>query len=483
MSGRSVGAAWRLPTRVRLTLVYTLITIVSMVALFALTIFTLYRTLQQDDLRELQGRLLGYWAQYQTGGLELLQSDISVDNLLPGERPFAVRIADRTNATLYYTYPQLWTPFNIDRLAVLDLDPRQVHILSAADQEYDLEVAGIWLSDDHFLQLVLSTQNRNRLVALFRRNFVLIALAVLTVGVTAGLAVSQHALRPVSRVTDVARHIVETGRLDARVERATGGRELEELVDVINGMLGRLDRLVGGMRATVDMVAHDLRTPITRLRARAELALRDGSGVESEAALVETVEQSDEILRLVNTLLDITEAESGVVPLDRASVDLDAVAAEVCDLYELAAEEREVTLRRVAGSAAVVTGDRVRLRQAVANLVDNAVKYCRRGGTVTVSVTTGVRPEAAARATGASGDAVTVTVHDTGPGLAPEECERVWERMYRGPVQPSGERGLGLGLSLVKAVVEAHGGAVAVASQPGHGATFSCTIPAETPGG
>lgn len=457
----------KLSARVRLTLFYTMITIGGVAVLFGATFYTLYRTLQQDDLRDMQNRMLSYWAQFQTGGLEAIEEDIDRDTFFVGERLALVRVADRRNNTVFFSWPESWEGFNLARLETLPLDAKTLYRLSSHDHEYLVQIAGIWLSDDYHLQLGISTRNRMRLLRVFERSYLVIAVAVAGLGFLVGLLIAGRALRPIDRVTAVARRIVETGRLDGRVEEKTGGREMHELVEVINAMLLRIERLVDGLRNTVDMVAHDLRTPITRLRARAELALREEDPAHAEAALVETVEQSDEILRLVNTLLDITEAESGVMPLRRETVSTFDLIREVVDLYELPAEDRNLQFRVECPENLVVTGDRVRLRQVLANLVDNAVKYCRSGGTVTIL----------ARPCGANANTC-ISVSDTGVGLGAEELERVWDRMYRGPVQPE-QTGLGLGLSLVRAVVVAHGGSARAESERGHGTTFTVELPAD----
>jgi signal transduction histidine kinase len=468
--------------RIRLTFLYTLVTIASVAILFAFSFYSLYRTLRQDDLRDMQNRMLGYWAQFQTGGLEALEEDIGRETFFVGERLAMVRVADRSNNTAAFSWPERWNSFNVARLEMLPLDDKRMYELHSPDHDYHIEVAGIWLSEEYHLQLGISSRNRVRLMRIFERSFLMIAAAVAGLGFLVGLLIAGRTLRPIERVTAVARQIVDTGRLDGRVEEKTGGQELRELVVVINAMLVRIERLVDGLRNTVDMVAHDLRTPITRLRARAELALRSEDGDQARTALEETVEQSDEVLRMVNTLLDITEAESGVMPLHREPLYPAGLIREVVDLYELSAEDRELRFIEECPEDLVVSADRIRLRQVLANLVDNAVKYCRRGGTITIRGRyRGSRDDGSHDAHAREGGTVCLSVTDTGIGLDEIELERVWERMYRGPVQPE-QSGLGLGLSLVRAVVIAHGGSVRAESTRGQGTTFTVELPVDRRG-
>ena len=184
-------------------------------------------------------------------------------------------------------------------------------------------------------------------------------------------------------------------------------------------------------------------------------------------ALADSVEETDRVLVMLNTLMDISEAESGALQLDRAKVRLSDVAARAVDLYRDVAEAKGVTLSANIASDVVVMADRTRMEQVAANLIDNAVKYTPAGGSVDVEVLR-------------DGDRALLRIHDTGVGIRPDELPRIWDRLFRGDTSRT-ERGLGLGLSLVKAIVAAHGGTVEVTSEPGRGSTFTVALQRQAP--
>jgi signal transduction histidine kinase len=424
----------------RLAAWYATLFVTSAIGIVYLTYYLTAASLAQRDYQILQSKLGEYATVYRRGGLSALTDTVRAEQLTAPERLF-VRVMDRGREVIVLSMPNGWNP---------DL----------------LETSSLQLPNGAVVQVGKSIEARRDLLSRFRAALALVTLFIVSLGLAGGWLATQSALEPIRKLTAAVRRIVRTGRTDERVPVREPQDAIHELTLLFNAMLDRIEGLVSGMRGALDNVSHDLRTPLTRLRGSAEMALGGPADAERyREALADCIEESDRVLVMLNTLMDISEAESGVMPLVREAVPLADIVERAADLYREVAEAKGVALSVQADRQAVVSGDRVRLEQVAANLIDNAVKYTPSGGAVTAVVKR-------------DGDFAQFVVADTGAGIPADELPRIWDRLFRGD-RSRAERGLGLGLSLVKAIVEAHGGNVIVASEPGRGSTFTVTLPAE----
>jgi signal transduction histidine kinase len=262
-------------------------------------------------------------------------------------------------------------------------------------------------------------------------------------GVGGGLLLSRYFLHRLDAFNEGSRAILH-GDMSQRMPMTGSGDEFDRLAQNLNEMLDQISRLVDGMRGVADNIAHDLRSPISRLRSRLEVTLMDApAAAQYRAVLEKTIEETDTILATFNALLAIALAESGALRDNFERLDLAAIVRDAAELYEAAAEEQGQTLTLEIDGAPTAKGDRNLLSQALANLLDNALKHTPAGGRITLGAGTGPdgRPE--------------ITVADTGPGIPAEARDRVLERFARLDSSRSTE-GSGLGLSLVAATARLH---------------------------
>ena len=453
----------------RLSLWFTALIAIGFTAIFALLYVLLGRQLEARESEALQLRLRQYAGIYEASGVQGLGERIDEDSATPHVRSLFVRLVSQRGNVVWARVPPDWIDQDVKRIAVPDgwggWSVRQTYSVRVPhDQQQDLAVVSSLLSDGLLLQVGRSTDNRGTLLEPLRRTFFWVGSAAILVGFAVAVVAARRATRPLHHVVETARRIINTGALDARVPMPARDDDIAELVQHFNTVLDKNAGLLRSMREALDNVAHDLRTPLTSLRGTAELVLSQ-PGVDRSAreALADCVERTDEVLRLLRALMEISEAEAGVLRLEKSQSDLREITRQAAELYSDVAEAKQIKLELQEGEAAPVFVDAVRTRQAVANLIDNAIKYTPRGGAVHL------------RAYREDGDAL-LEVRDSGPGVPEAEQPRIWERLYRGD-QSRSQSGLGLGLSLVRAIVEAHGGKVTVRNAPERGAIFELRLP------
>ncbi len=442
---------------------YSAIFIGSSTLLFILAYLFLGATLRAQDYEEIQLELREVQTLFDIGGVVAL--DRYVEGL-GGERrsrPLFIRVADGGNRTRHVFARESWDDFDLNLLAQGCPDCQGWQTFTCRKGAYVLDVlSGPLTHRGNRVQVGMSSQRRQEIMWQFRKMFFVVMVPLFILGLAGGLFLSHRTLRPLRGIIKTV-HSIDAGTMDARVKRTHTGDELDELAGLFNNMLDRIHRLIKGMENALDDVAHDLRTPMTRQRNIAEMALREEDNPALlRQALEKGIEESDRILSLLNTLMDVSEAETGMLRIDPHEISLTDLIETIVEMYCFVAEEKGVDITAEIDQGLVASVDPHRMSQALANILDNAVKFTPEGKRVHIIAQR-------------HGTKIFITIQDSGPGISEEDLPRIWDRLFRGDPSRS-EKGLGLGLSLVKGVVLAHHGEVYVVSPPGEGALFTVVL-------
>ena len=434
-------------TAFRLTLVYLLV--FALFAAFLLGYFALNtrRLITEEITSTVDAEIAGLSEQYNQGGIRRLVFVIETRSRRPGSSLYLVTTP--SGEGLAGNIGSL-VPGVLAKPGWMETVYRRLEEPETAEHRALVRV--LQLPGGFHLLVGRDLEERERLFDIIANAGRWSLAIVMVLGIAGGVFVSRRVLNRVDAMTHTAQTIM-AGDLSGRLPIAGSGDELDRLASNLNAMLERIEALMRGLKEVSDNVAHDLRTPLTRLRNHAEEALRtakDEAGYRG--ALEATIEESDGLIRTFNALLMIARAESGEAREGMSEFDAAEVAHDVSELYEPLADDKGLALR-VETTSAPVKGNRELVSQALANLVDNAIKYAAEPGP---NGANGAVSEILVTA-GAEGDRIRLAVRDGGPGIPASDRAHVVERFVR-LEQSRTKPGSGLGLSLAAAVARLHGG-------------------------
>ena len=450
----------------RLTLWYAGIFMLTSCVAFLFFYFLITSVIRDRTDQDLLGEARTLSSILKVQGINAVKRQIIFEAQAAGEKKIFFRLLSLDGQEFSSSNMSYWRDIGVAKAAIEQLigGNRPVfNTVSLPERKHNIRLLYAIIGRNIILQLGQSMENYTRFIEAFRKIFVTTMASLFVFAAIIGWFMARRALAGVEAVTRTARQISE-GSLKERVPVKKNQDEIDQLATTFNQMLDRIQTLVTGIREMSDNIAHDLKSPITRIRGISEVSLTTGaSEKEYENMAASTVEECDRLLDMINTMLVISKTEAGVNKLDAKELDIGTVVRDACELFRSPAEDKDLRLVCDVSGNFSISGDNRLIQRMIANLLDNAIKYTPAGGSIEVTVNT------------LNNDAVAITAKDTGIGISEKDIPRIFERFYR--CDPSrSEAGIGLGLSFARAIARAHGGDITVSSEPNKGSTFTITL-------
>lgn len=453
--------------KIKLTLWYTgVLTLTLLLALFMLYSSVGTYLIKSKDTA-IRNEYNEFKILFLEGGVAAVQHEATLESATEGIDNVFFRLLTTEGQSVAQSNMTRWKSLMApapSMIAQLNGDPYQIVTTLVPGHSHHVRILTGRLGTDYVMQIGHSLEYDERFLHDLKDIFVVFAAAAVLVGIVCGGLISWKATAGINDITRASRIIAE-GQFDTRVPTQNMKGDVENLAVAFNTMLDRIQALVAGMQEVTDNIAHDLRSPIARIRTAAELALHGVKDPEEYTeVMAHTIQECDRLLSLVETMLFISEIESGTRASRKEDVDLAFLAHEACDLFQPLAEDKRIALSvQQSTPTCLIAGEPATLQRMIANLLDNALKYTREGGRVTVRLE-------------APHNEVILVFEDNGIGISRENLPRIFDRFYRCD-KSRHQRGTGLGLNLAQAIAREHGGNIHVSSQYGQGTVVTVILP------
>ncbi len=444
----------RLGLPFQLTLNYACVFLLSIILILGTIYFLAVKKFMQFATAELLEDAHEFLFAYQNGGLSALKNAVQVELNLKGANNLLVKVWDQAGRVVFETDSRPW-----GNISTKFFPGIKQFVTSSGVRALGYSFR---LGPYHVL-ILSSLQKEEKILKKVRLFLILGGFLGLFLSLYTGWLLAKRSCAHIKDITQAARRITQEEDFSQRIPVRGTGDELDQLALILNQMLDRIENLLNEMDRIIDNLAHDLRTPLTRIRMLAEDALTQKDLELVSSIQVEIMEECDRLIHLLNALLDISEAKSGILRLRKESVSLSDLFLELEELFLPVAESKGIDLQIYPLKINLLV-DRFRFRQALANLLDNALKFTKQG-----SVCLSASLEE---------DKLIIVIEDTGIGIPNGDLDKIFKKFYRLD-QSRKTPGKGVGLSLARAYIEAHGGKIVVKSKVGKGSVFYIILPYE----
>jgi heavy metal sensor kinase len=454
----------------RLTLWYAGIFTFSSIVAFLLFYALITSFMRDQNDQELLAQVNRFSTLLATEGVEAVKSVALVEAKAAGEKKVFFRFLSLDGQVFSSSNMVYWKNIPVTEKAIQELlhhGRAVLETITIQDRPDKVRILYAMINPRIILQVGLVMESYSRFLAAFKRIFIITMSILILAAAGLGWFMARRAVSGVEAVTRTARKI-SGGTLEERVLIKGQGDEIDQLAQTFNQMLDRIQILVTEIKEMTDHIAHDLRSPLTRIRGHAEVTLTTAkSQTEYETMAADTIEECDRLLDMINTMLLISKTESGVDIISVEEVDLSVLVREACELFLPTTEDKGVKLSCNVPDRSLLKADTRKIQRLLSNLLDNAVKYTSPGGSVNITLEE-------------EKENLVIYFKDTGIGISPNDLPRIFDRFYRCDQSRSME-GIGLGLSLARAIARAHGGDIVAVSTPKEGSTFRVLLPKSPP--